>query len=1476
MATEAPPRRTWRAARWLLVGVLGVGGASAGAIAWLRTPAGNAWMLAEALDAADPPAGSLVIEGLETDLFTGATLRGVEVRDDAGTVLLHADAVTTSWRLGGLTGGVLRVPSLRVEGLRGEIGLAPDGTLDLAAVWGPSDDAPSPTYRGLGLDVIVDEMSVTAASFGFTTGGTRYGLTDATLVGAVALRGPAVEVTGVRLQAASTSEALGGGAASLGVDLRWVEERLYLPRVELALGAQRLEGHAILPGLDGDDPGVEARVTTLHLEPEALPWDVPVRGPIDGALDVDGTFATPRASLRLRAPAGELAVDASLDARVVPETWTLQLRAPSIDVGALVEDVPVGRARVALTLQGQGLDWPKGLSASGTAEVDLARVDIGEGRSVPVFVGGDVALREGHLVVDARRIAATAVTASGHVDADLEGARATMQLSRASADLGALGVYGVEGLDGDAELRGAFDVAWGGDAVEVEADTSLVARGLVTPGDVRAQEIHGPVRARWGANGGRVDGALDLRGLVVTDQVDVAEGRADVHLDLSPEGDPDGKVVVRAGATRLGPFSGDKAAIDMDLRWPSVAVRADVLRGDMPVLGLDAEADLAARTARAARFYADAGVGAPWHEDGVQRVRWSDDGLEEVHLRLRAAGERASSLVVDGEARTKGRVGLKAHAANVELATLRPFVGDALDGVSGVVSLEGDVEGTLARPVVRLRADVRDLAMEGSLRAADLEVRASGAGDAVAIEARLSDDARELATLDGSIPVSLAEENPGLRGDGPIDLRLVVRPADGTHWNRLLVEAPFPAPSRARGESGAKASGEVRLSGELHVTGTPSAPDTDLVATLDLPEDGTGPLRLEVDATTRGDVLELRAVAREQLRRRLEVTGTARTGLAIVARKLVAGDAPPPLDAVDTWLSELDLGVVPLALPASRLAELAGVPAGRIAGTVLGGVRVSGSPVAPAVEGALLLVDGTLGGVPVSPAQITVTPAEGGYDVLTELGFPGKGRGAAAGKLELSGFFPFDPADPDFARDGLRLDISGDAVPVAALAALSSDVRDAEGRVEVSGGVRGSLAAPVADLRFALADAAFTLPSTNVRYEDVGASLRFAGGELVLDDLHARTRRADTREGGDGTLRGTVRLAMDGFTPGAARGDLQLERAWLLALPDMLVRVREGKLALSGTWPKLKLRGATALEDARLTLDETFFSSNSGALALDPAIRVVRPQVEVLGARTATDDALLPRDLSLSIDLDLARAAFLDATMPMEEDLGAVMSGLASIQVLAQIDGQVKATGEQGDLAMAGQVLPLRGTARVLGKPFDIRGGTVSFTGKDTTNPVMDLDAVYQTTDYGAITVRIAGTADAPKITFSSETYPSTDDILSILIFNRPASEIGGGQGADALSMMVSALGGAVTSELGAAGSGAVDLFEVGTSGLRVGQRLGPKLFLVVSFDPFADPEEGSRMGLTLEWKLAPKVDAELSSDLEDTTSASVRWKKRF
>jgi hypothetical protein len=35
-------------------------------------------------------------------------------------------------------------------------------------------------------------------------------------------------------------------------------------------------------------------------------------------------------------------------------------------------------------------------------------------------------------------------------------------------------------------------------------------------------------------------------------------------------------------------------------------------------------------------------------------------------------------------------------------------------------------------------------------------------------------------------------------------------------------------------------------------------------------------------------------------------------------------------------------------------------------------------------------------------------------------------------------------------------------------------------------------------------------------------------------------------------------------------------------------------------------------------------------------------------------------------------------------------------------------------------------------------------------------------------------------------------------------------------------------------------------------------------------------MGLTLEWKLAPRVDAELSSDLDDTTTLSLRWKKRF
>ena len=88
----------------------------------------------------------------------------------------------------------------------------------------------------------------------------------------------------------------------------------------------------------------------------------------------------------------------------------------------------------------------------------------------------------------------------------------------------------------------------------------------------------------------------------------------------------------------------------------------------------------------------------------------------------------------------------------------------------------------------------------------------------------------------------------------------------------------------------------------------------------------------------------------------------------------------------------------------------------------------------------------------------------------------------------------------------------------------------------------------------------------------------------------------------------------------------------------------------------------------------------------------------------------------------------------------------------------------------------------------------VTLTGWDYASPYLDITAVYATSEWGNITVNITGTASAPTLTFTGDAYPSQDDVIAILLFGAPLSELDLTVGSQALmaAVMASLKGGVI------------------------------------------------------------------------------------
>src|SRR5262245_62247675 len=79
------------------------------------------------------------------------------------------------------------------------------------------------------------------------------------------------------------------------------------------------------------------------------------------------------------------------------------------------------------------------------------------------------------------------------------------------------------------------------------------------------------------------------------------------------------------------------------------------------------------------------------------------------------------------------------------------------------------------------------------------------------------------------------------------------------------------------------------------------------------------------------------------------------------------------------------------------------------------------------------------------------------------------------------------------------------------------------------------------------------------------------------------------------------------------------------------------------------------------------------------------------------------------------------------------------------------------------------------GRRLTLDQGTITFTGGTPIRPLFDIVAIYRSGEY-RIEVHIAGSSEKPTLTLTSDPPLEQADILSVLLFGKPAHELGRGQ----------------------------------------------------------------------------------------------------
>jgi len=781
--------------------------------------------------------------------------------------------------------------------------------------------------------------------------------------------------------------------------------------------------------------------------------------------------------------------------------------------------------------------------------------------------------------------------------------------------------------------------------------------------------------------------------------------------------------------------------------------------------------------------------------------------------------------------------------------------GSGVPELSGMQQLSLTTNRTATRPANRwvLDGTASGVSVDDWLREASAEIAATvaprtGAGgvpvtDLVGeVTASVGGSTGELATLSASVPI--VRSGPAAFA---LDCGADTTVADlGLDSPIAAVDAVVDLPPDVP-EAG-------QITAELTARGDPCDPELGLEGTLTTPFAGRR-VALDLAGTDEAGTLRLQAeLSGEDGTSRATATASA---THVPLADLVQGEVAAA-DAVQDVQAE---------------ATLDGLPSSWFLDTLEG--RLDGSATASATGRS---VDGTQG-------RVTFTP---GPSLEFENGVELTWETTADGVVAMTG--GAEGAEPRLeARVPLRGDprtlegrLQPTALPVAPLLAITDGALvDGEGRVEAEGTLSGTLAEPVIDVRLDVDDAAFTLPATGVRYQDLRARGHFEGLELVIDEARAASRPerrgiALLDPGDELVASGSVDLSDGGFRPDL---ELELDRTWIMATSTMILQATGEARLTREDHGRLQLTGSATVDQGRFETDRTVFSGSTTS-ALHPDIRFAGQGLRQLAEPVEEEESsAVPTTLSdvdLDLDVDLGDGVRLDAAFPLA-DTAERITATTDAAIAATLRGDLAVSQVAGELDLRGR-LDVTGNVKLLTAQFEVTEGSVAFGGGDLTTPQVDLALSRETRAYGAVTASVSGTPEDLVVSdLSSEQYGSRGDVVAILLLGRPLDELDPSRGASTSEAVQSALlavaGNQVSEVLGTRVVDTVDYDA--TQGLSLGWQLASNGFLTVSVDPLAEEDE-STAEARFTWLFTDHVEAGIETGDAGTGAAWVTWRDRF
>lgn len=418
---------------------------------------------------------------------------------------------------------------------------------------------------------------------------------------------------------------------------------------------------------------------------------------------------------------------------------------------------------------------------------------------------------------------------------------------------------------------------------------------------------------------------------------------------------------------------------------------------------------------------------------------------------------------------------------------------------------------------------------------------------------------------------------------------------------------------------------------------------------------------------------------------------------------------------------------------------------------------------------------------------------------------------------------------------------------------LPPELQTLEGGLDINFDVGGTTTAPELSGRAAIIDGAYTeirsglsIIAINVaadaEYGPAGTMVEFSGGA-----------RGGAQSSGE-----TIKVAGDMSLGETSQVDVTvtLDNAAVSASPVNNVRVN-GDINIAGPLDAIKAVGEIVIRE----LDAQIVTPESTGLV---DIEVVN--IDNAGARSEEESG--PAESSFNFDISI------------EADDRIFIRGRGLDSEWA---ASLRAQSEDGEAIILGRINLRRGALDFSGRRFDLTRGDIRFDRTAVNNPTLDIRAEYDAGEILAALV-VSGRAQSPEIQLVSTPSRPSEDIMSLILFGKPAGELTAVeslQTAQALAQLggvgpfAGGGGGGLTGTLRQATG--LDLLnfdvdpESGGGSLTVGKYVADGLFVSATQDA-----QGNSGAVRVEYEITDNISIETEIEQNGEQTVSANWKRDF